>query len=82
VVDDRRKGDRADIWDVHAAAGDDEFPAGGYGVIAGVLERIAVLDQRGNDHVVVAYCGKPSPCLVSSVAASSTSSGVDEETRR
>ena len=46
-------GDRADVGNVHRNAGDDELPAGRDGVVARILEVVAHLHQRGDDHVVV-----------------------------
>ena len=48
-----RVGDCADVGNVHRNARDDELPAGCDGVVARVLELVAHLHQRGNDHVVV-----------------------------
>ena len=56
-------GYRADVRNIHAFAGDDEFPARRHGVIARVLRRIAHIDQRGNDHIIIGVLREAQPLL-------------------
>ena len=51
-------GHGADVHHLHALAGDDELPAGGHGVVPGVLQVVAGGHQAGDDHLVVAPLGK------------------------
>ena len=53
-----RHGHGADVHHLHAFAGDDELPAGGHGIVPGVLQVVAGGHQAGDDHLVVAPLGK------------------------
>ena len=47
------KAECVDVGNLHALAGDDEFPAGCHGIISGVLRPVSKPFQTGNDHVVI-----------------------------
>ena len=52
----KRKG--VDVDDLHPPLWNDELPAGGDGVIAGVFQGIAQGGEAGNDHIIVGILGK------------------------
>ena len=56
---DERHG--VDVGDVHRMDGDDELPAGGHDIIAGILLRVPFLHEPGDDHVVVAVLRESQP---------------------
>ena len=47
-----------DVGPVHALAGDDVLPAGGDGVVGGILRGVTQRRQRRNDDIVVAVLGE------------------------
>ncbi|OPZ07831.1 MAG: hypothetical protein BWZ10_02760 [candidate division BRC1 bacterium ADurb.BinA364] len=54
----RRKRYGADVDHLHAFARNNEFPAGGHGIIAGVLQIVAMSHERRDRHVVVGVLRK------------------------
>jgi hypothetical protein len=76
------EGNGADVADIHATAGDDELPAGGHGVVTGILEVVAVAREGGMTTSSLAYWGKPRPLRVSSVPNSSSAWSVPALMRR
>ena len=59
LINGSREGNRPNVDDLHAAPGDDEFPAGRHYIITRIVQIITMLHQSRDDHIVIAVLGEP-----------------------